>query len=285
MSKRRALGRGLDALLEGPGEAPPRTLPIGRLRPNRLQPRASFGEEDLAELVGSIRVQGVLQPLLVTPAADGNFLIVAGERRWRAAQRAGLAEVPVVVREVADERELLVLALVENLQRTDLDPVEEAEGLQALASRFGLGQETIALGLGKSRTAVSNSLRLLRLPDAVRDLLRSGALSAGQARPLVPLPAERARELAQRAVALGLSARQLERLAAGERPRRRPAPAADADTAAAADRLTRRLQTKVEIRRRARGGRLIIHFHSEDELIRLFDWLARGQGQEPGRGE
>ncbi|MGH9464458.1 MAG: ParB/RepB/Spo0J family partition protein, partial [Thermoanaerobaculia bacterium] len=195
MSKRRALGRGLDALLAGPSEAPPRALPLGRLRPNRLQPRASFEEASLAELAESIRLQGVVQPLVVTPAADGNFVIIAGERRWRAAQRAGLAEVPVVVREVADERELLELALVENLQRTDLNPVEEAEGLQALAASFGLAQEAIAQRLGKSRTSVANSLRLLRLPYDVLDFLRSGSLTAGQARPLVPLPAERASEL------------------------------------------------------------------------------------------
>lgn len=276
MSKRRALGRGLDALLEGPGESAVRHLPVGRLRPNHLQPRASFEEGSLSELVESIRAQGILQPLLVTPAADGSFVIVAGERRWRAAQHAGLAEVPVVVRDVADDRELLELALVENLQRTDLNPMEEAEGLHALATGFGLAQERIAQGLGKSRTAVSNSLRLLRLPAEVRDLLRDGSLTAGQARPLVPLPAERAIDLARRAVALGLSARQLERLAAGARPRRRAAPSPDPDTAAAAERLTRRLQTKVEIRRGRQGGRLMIHFHDEEELIRLFESLTRG---------
>jgi ParB family chromosome partitioning protein len=279
VSKRRALGRGLDALLGGPGEATLRSLPVASLRPNRLQPRAAFDEEALAELADSIRAQGVIQPLVVTPAADGSFVIVAGERRWRAAQRAGLDEVPVVVRELelADERELLELALIENLQRTDLNPVEEAEGLQALATGFGLAQEAIAQRLGKSRTAVSNSLRLLRLPEEVQELLRSGALTAGQARPLVPLPAGRALDLARRAVALGLSARQLERLATGERGRRRLARPADPDTAAAAERLTRRLQTKVEIRRRGRGGRLLIHFHSEEELIRLFDVLSRGE--------
>jgi ParB family chromosome partitioning protein len=276
MSKRRALGRGLDALLEGPREAPARTLPVGRLRPSHLQPRASFDEESLGELVESIRAQGVLQPLLVTPAVDGSFVIVAGERRWRAAQRAGLAEVPVVVREVADDRELLELALVENLQRTDLNPLEEAEGLQALAAGFGLSQERIAQGLGKSRTAVSNSLRLLRLPSEVRELLRDGSLTAGQARPLVPLPADRAIDLARRAVALDLSARQLERLASGARPRRRAARPSDPDTAAAAERLTRKLKTKVEIRRGKRGGRLVIHFHDEEDLIRLFESLSRG---------
>ncbi len=278
MSKRRALGRGLDALFEGPGEPPPQRLPVGRLRPNHLQPRAGFDEAGLEELAASIRAQGVVQPLLVTPAADGNFVIVAGERRWRAAQRAGLAEVPVLVREVADDRDLLELALVENLQRTDLNPVEEAEGLQALAASLELTQELIAQRLGKSRTAVANSLRLLRLPLEVLELLRSGALTAGQARPLVPLSAERAADLARRAVALGLSARQLERLAAGGRPRRRAARVVDPDTAAAAERLTRRLQAKVEIRRRGPGGRLLIHFHDEEELMRLFDLLARGGG-------
>jgi ParB family chromosome partitioning protein len=277
VSKRRALGRGLDALLGGPGEGPPRSLPVARLRPNRLQPRASFDEESLTELVESIRVQGVVQPLLVTPAPDGTFVIVAGERRWRAAQRAGLLEVPVVVRELEGDRELLELALVENLQRTDLNPIEEAEALQALAADFGLSQEAIGERLGKSRVAVANALRLLRLPEEVRDLLRSGRLSAGQARPLGPLAPDRAVDLARRAVALDLSARQLERLAAGGRRRRRGT-TADPDTAAAAERLTRRLQTKVEIRRRGRGGRLLIHFADEEQLIRLFDLLSKVGG-------
>ncbi|MEZ5330490.1 MAG: ParB/RepB/Spo0J family partition protein [Thermoanaerobaculia bacterium] len=278
-AKRRGLGRGLDALLDAQPASEPRALPISRLRPNRFQPRSRFDETGLEELADSIRAQGIVQPLVVAPDSGGDFVIVAGERRWRAAQRAGLAEVPVVVRAVDDDRQLLEMALVENLQRTDLNAVEEADAYRALAEEFGLAQEEVARRVGKSRSAVTNALRLLRLPPEVLDLLREGALSAGQARPLVPLSEERAVELARRAAAQGLSARQIERLAGERRPSSKPAARIDPDTAAAADRLTRRLQTRVDIRRRGRGGRILIRFHDEEELMRLFDlFMQRGGG-------
>ena len=278
----RRLGRGLDALI-APSEAPVAVteLPVDRLRPNRLQPRSAFDEAALEELAGSIRAQGVVQPLVVTPSPDGTYTIVAGERRWRAARRAGLETVPVVVRQVAGERELLELALVENLQRSDLNPIEEAEAFRALQEQFGLSQEEIAARVAKSRPAVANALRLLKLPDEVQQMLRDGRLTAGQARPLLGL-ADRDRQLAmaERAVREGLSARELERLAgeaAGEGAAapstRRAAPPPEANAAAAAEKLTRRLQTKVEIHRRGKGGTLRIHFHSEEELIRLYEAL------------
>ena len=276
--KRRGLGRGLDALIEPP-KAEVRRLPVGQLVANRFQPRRDFDPAALAELADSIRVQGVVQPVVVTPSADGRYVIVAGERRWRAAQQAGLAEVPVVVRDVADDRELLELALVENLQRSDLNPIEEALAFQALAHEFGHSQEEIASRVGKARPTIANSLRLLNLPEQVQDLIRAGRLSAGQARPLLALtrPADQI-GLAERAAREGLTARQLEALAqspTGGR-RRKEAPA-DVHSAAAAERLTRRLQTRVEIRRRRRGGGVVeIHFHSEEELIRLFDRLVEG---------
>jgi ParB family transcriptional regulator, chromosome partitioning protein len=303
--KKGGLGRGLGALIQEKTErsaepapkdtrvnepaagAPPTlptVLPIDLLLPNRLQPRVRFDDDQLAELADSIRAQGIIQPLVVTASGDGKYVIVAGERRWRAARRAGLTEVPVVIREVTGDRQLLELALVENLQRADLNPIEEAEALLAL-QEFGLQHEEIATRVGKSRSAVSNSLRLLRLPEDVRELMRSGALSAGQARPLLGLASEEAQvALAERAVSENLSARDLERITAEPQAERKPAsprtkPPVDGNTAAAVESLTRKLQTRVEIRRRGRGGKLQLHFHTEEELIRLYD-LLMGRAEE-----
>ena len=279
--KKRGLGRGLDALIETVPEKPPeavRTLPIDSLKPNRFQPRTQFADAALDELAESIRAQGIVQPLVVTPEGDG-WSIIAGERRWRAARKAGLTSVPVVVREVADDRELLELALVENLQRSDLNPVEEAEAYAALQEKFGLSQEAVAARVGKARTTVTNALRLLRLPEEVRDLLREGQLTAGQARPLLGMEsADEQVLLAERAVREGLSARDLERLATA--PREQPKPKKKTDrpvevhTVAAEEKLTRRLQTRVEIKRQGKGGHVRIHFHSEEELMRLYDVLT-----------
>lgn len=274
--KRRGLGRGLAALLPSEPEAT-RTLPVAQLVPSRRQPRSRFDDSGLDELAASIRAQGLIQPIIVTPLQSGTYTIIAGERRWRAAQRAGLAEVPVVVRPVRDERQQLELALVENLQRADLNPLEEAEAFQALVDDFGLSHEEVAARVGRSRSAITNTLRLLRLPEPVQELLRSGALTAGQARPLLALddPAEIER-LAERIVAHGLSARAAEELAGPRKgdAKSRPKPPAEPNTEAAAEKLTQRLQTRVEIQRRGRGGVIKIHYHSEEELMRLFDALA-----------
>jgi len=286
--KKRGLGRGLDALLQ---EEPARSVPVDALEPNRFQPRTAFDDARLDELADSIRAQGVVQPLVVTPKGGGRYVIVAGERRWRAARKAGLAEVPVVVRQVADDRELLELALVENLQRADLNPVEEAEAYRTLATQFQLSQEEIAARVGKSRPAVANALRLLNLPPEVQDELRSGRLTAGQARPLLAI-ADRRRQLAlaKEAVEAGLTARELEERArsakaAGPSRRRGKAGGAGASgeetevfAAAAQEKLTQRLQTKVEIRRSGRGGTIRIHFHSEEELMGLYDRLMERGG-------
>lgn len=302
--KKGGLGRGLGALIQekterAPEPAPdasatpadagpaasPTVLPIERLLPNRLQPRTRFDDDQLEELAESIRAQGIIQPLIVAATGDETYLIVAGERRWRAARRAGLTEVPVVIREVNDDRHLLELALVENLQRADLNPIEEAEALLALQG-FGLQHEEIASRVGKSRSSVSNSLRLLRLPEDVRDLMRSGALTAGQARPLLALASEEAQvALAERAVSESLSARDLERIAAEpqkaeEKKAAKAKPPIDGNTAAALETLTRKLQTRIEIRRRGKGGQLQVHFHSEEELMRLYD-LLMGHAEEP----
>jgi len=284
--KKRGLGRGLDALIEEapPAPAPVQTLLITQLKPNRYQPRTQFDDDAIEELAASIKAQGVVQPLVVSPDMDGTYVIVAGERRWRASRRAGLESVPVFIRQIADDRELLELALVENLQRSDLNPLEEAEAYLALQEKFGLSQEDIATRVGKARTTVTNALRLLRLPDEVQELMREGRLTAGQARPLLGLPSREAQvALAERAVREGLSARDLERLSSEpgrEKPTKKPRPVEVANTAAAEEKLTRRLQTRVEIRRRGKGGILHIHFHSEEELMRLYEVLVeRGDVQ------
>lgn len=281
MNRKRGLGRGLDALLgETTRTVTPQTLPVERLRPNPRQPRTTFREEDLHDLAESIRAQGIVQPIVVAPDADrpDGYWIIAGERRFRAAQRVGLTEVPVVVRNVADNRELLELALVENLQRADLDPLEEAEAYRMLREEFTLSQEEIGLRVGKSRAAVANALRLLNLPAEIQTFLREGRLTAGQARPLLGIehPGEQL-EVARRAVAEGLTARELERLAARPEPpisAPKAAPKPDVHTVAAQERLTQELQTRVEIHRRRRGGELRIHFGTEEELMRLYDLLT-----------
>jgi len=300
---RRGLGRGLDALLSAapapggstadvsaagdPAPSPElgnlNHLPVEKLEPNRFQPRSDFEESGLEELTNSIKSQGIVQPIVVTPkredgGEEGVYTIVAGERRWRAAQRAGLTEVPVVVREIKDDRQLLEMALVENLQRADLNPVEEAEAYQTLAVNFDLSQNEIASRVGKGRTTVTNALRLLRLPEEVQDLLREGRLNAGQARPLIALPDRELQiELARRAVEESLTARDLEALVSPKTEESRPATKtpdeADVHTRAAVEKLTRTLQTRVDIVRRRRGGQVRIFFHSEEELIRLYDRL------------
>lgn len=290
-SKRRGLGRGLDALL-GAAETEVKTekadkgllvLQVGQLEPNRFQPRTDFDETGLEELSESIRIQGIVQPIVVTPKGEGHegrYNIVAGERRWRAAQRAGLTEVPVVVREGMSDQQLLEMALVENIQREDLNAIEEAEAYRALSETFSLSQEEIAARVGKGRTTITNILRLLRLPAEVQDLLRSGRLTAGQARPLLSFPDPRKQiELAEKAVREGLTARDLEALAAApqeKKEKKEPAPKLEPDvhTRAATERLTKAFQTKVEIQRKKKGGLIRIHFHSENELIRLFDRLT-----------
>ena len=283
-AKKRGLGRGLDALLR-PAESQALELSVERLQPNRRQPRSDFDEEALEGLTASIRSQGVVQPIVVTPEEGDRYTIIAGERRWRAARRAGLERVPVVVREVEDDRQLLELALVENLQRSDLNPIEEALAYDALREDFDLSQEEIASRVGKARSTVANALRLLNLDPRVQALLRDGGLSAGQARPLLALGAGDAQaRLAGTAVEKGLTARELEeivaRTAGGETTPQGSAKATEKRNVhdeAAAEKLTRKWQTKVEIRRRRRGGTVRIHFHSEEELMGIFERLMAGK--------
>lgn len=214
--KKGGLGKGLDVLfaentLEDAGRTV--TLPLREIVPNREQPRKQFDDDALQELAASIAQHGVLQPLLVRPMPDGSYQLVAGERRWRASQLAGLTEVPVVVRDM-NEQEAAELALIENLQREDLNPMEEALGYRTLMESYGMTQEQTAQVVNKSRPAVANALRLLHLPEAVTELVSSGALSAGHARSLLAFDgAEKQTEMAQAAVERGLSVRELERLA------------------------------------------------------------------------
>jgi len=285
------LGKGLGALLgesaveaaraeTTPAEGAILQVPVARIRPNRYQPRETFNEEAIADLAASIAQKGVLQPLIVTPVAEGRFELVSGERRLRAAQRVGLATVPVLVRKVED-RELLELALIENLQREDLDPIEEASGYRQLVDEFGLTQAELAIELGKSRPAIANALRLLDLPDVVQRMVRGGALSAGHARALLGL-ADRGQILAaaERAAQQGLTVRQVERLVkragAGKQARKPASASAELERARLEEELQRALGTKVTVHAAATGkGRIEIAFYSFDDLERLVDLMRR----------
>jgi ParB family chromosome partitioning protein len=285
MTRRRGLGRGLEALIPGGTEAPGgqdavRRLPVSELRPNPRQPRRDLSRADLEELAESIREHGVLQPLVVTPATDGDgYLLIAGERRLEAARLIGLETVPVVVR-VADERLSLELALVENLQRDDLDPLEAAEGYRQLVEDFGISHEQVAQRVGKSRSSVSNTLRLLRLPASVRQALGSGRLSEGHARALLALPTAQAQSAAaQTVVKRGLSVRQTEDLVqrlTGQRRRTSAVRRRSPEEAAVEEQLRQALGTKVTLRRGRKGGNVIIHFYSEEELEALLERLLGG---------
>jgi len=279
-AKRRPLGRGLAALFgETEGEASfdpasQRLVPIELIRPSALQPRRRFAENELDALAQSIREKGVLQPLLVRPVADGEatFELVAGERRWRAAQRVGVHEVPVIVRALADF-EALEIALVENLQRADLSPIEEAEAYRRLLTEFGRTQASLAEAVGKSRSHVANTLRLLSLPPPVRQRLDEGELSAGHARAL--LAAADPVGLAAEVVRRGLNVRVTERLV----QRRAQLPAAprravrDADTVALERDLGARLGLRISLEPKARGGTLTLHYQSLDQLDRVLRLL------------
>jgi ParB family chromosome partitioning protein len=281
MAQKQALGRGLSALLPGrddvPRETGAREVEIARLVPNRFQPRREFAEGPLAELAASIREQGIVQPIVVTPRGE-KLEIVAGERRWRAAAMAGLTKVPVVWREKQSESDLLEVALVENLQREDLNPLDAAEAYARLKDEFRLSHEKIADRVGKDRTTVSNALRLLKLPSSVRDRIRSGLLSAGHARALAALASPDDQErLAEEILRRSLSVRQTEKRVAsfGSADRLRREHRRDPFTRDAEEKLSRRLKTRVRIVRRRRGGRLEIAFGSEEELIGLYERLAK----------
>lgn len=278
--KRPALGKGLSALIPDAPEPKAGTLEIDidRLAPNPFQPRKAFDAAGLEELAASIRAHGVIQPILARREGSA-FQIIAGERRWRAAQLAGLLKVPVVVKDLAAGQDVRALewALIENLQRENLNPIEEALGYRRLSDEFSLTQEQIAAAMGKDRSSVANMLRLLRLPQAVRDLVGGGTLSMGHARALLGLESDDAITKASReVVSKGLSVREAEalvkRLAAP--PREKPALKPDVHTREAEQQLRLRLGTPVRIVRARKGGRIEIEFRSEDELQRVYETLV-----------
>jgi ParB family chromosome partitioning protein len=283
MTRKQALGRGLSALLPGKEAVPRGTsaeeVEIDRLVSSRFQPRHAFPEAALADLAASIREQGVIQPIVVVPRGE-KLEIVAGERRWRAARLAGLTQVPVVVREKKADKDLLEVALVENLQREDLNPLEAAEAYARLKEEFHLTQEKIAERVGKDRATVANALRLLKLPLSVKEKVREGSLSAGHARAIAALPSADDQELlAEEILRRALSVRQTEKRAAAilEGPKVRREHRRDPFTRDAEEKLSRRLQARVRILRRRRGGRVEIGFASEEELIGLYERLS-GKG-------
>jgi ParB family chromosome partitioning protein len=270
----RGLGRGLDALLGGdeaaaaPAGESLAAVSIDAIQPGRYQPRTRMDQTALAELADSIRAQGLMQPILVRPVAPGNFEIIAGERRWRAARMAGLTTVPVLVREVKDNA-ALAMALIENIQREDLNPLEEAAGIQRLIDEFRMTHEGAAEAVGRSRSAVSNLLRLLALSPAVRELLERGELDMGHARALLALPAARQLEAARAIVAKGFSVRETEKLVARllNDDRRQPRRRRDRDIARLEEELSERIGTRVEIRPGVKGtGRIVVRYHDHDHF-------------------
>jgi ParB family chromosome partitioning protein len=297
---RKALGKGLSALLPGRGQtgptsavaapartttvAKPSTLPLGLIQPNPMQPRTSFNSDGLEELAASIRANGIIQPIIVRRLGDG-YQIVAGERRWRAARIAELEDVPVVVQDVAD-RAMLEVALIENIQREDLNPIETAHAFERLGRDLGLSQEEIGRRTGKDRTSIANIVRLLKLPKEVQLLVAERRLSMGHARAILGLPtADEQIQLAEKAVALGLSVRQVEtQVQEMTADRDKPASgsrkeaAQDPNVRAAADELERALGTRVRIVELSeQRGRIEIEYYSQADLDRLYQQIVSGK--------
>jgi ParB family chromosome partitioning protein len=277
------LGRGLEALIPAPeGAESGRQLPLDRIVANPHQPRARFEEDELGDLAASIGAHGVLQPIVVRGLANGDYQLIAGERRVRAARLAGLTQIPAVVRDPTEE-EMVELALIENLQRTDLNPLEEAIGFRLLIDRFGMAHEAVASRVGRSRAAVTNALRLLDLAPETQEALLDGQISEGHARALAGLTVPEL-QVAALAIVLErqLSVRQTEELVRRRRRQTRPDPQAsrEEDLSELENRLRGRLATKVAITRTRRGGRISIEFGSDEELDRLMGWLL-GATHEP----
>jgi ParB family transcriptional regulator, chromosome partitioning protein len=286
---RKALGRGLSALIREPeadagvpqaAAAGATAIPVSLIAPNPLQPRSRFGEDELRELADSIRAKGILQPVLLRRTGD-TYQLVAGERRWRAAQLAGVEAVPAIVRDFTDD-EALEVALTENLLRDDLGPLEAARAYRVLQERFGMSQEEIASKLGLNRVTVTNSLRLLKLPSKVQEMLEHGDLTAGHARALLAVPSEaRQLQLAERIASKGLSVREAEKLAGAlaldrtANAHAAPEAAIDPNVRAAVTELERALGTKVRITGSGKRGRIEITYFSEEDLNRIYRLLTR----------
>ncbi|NTU61809.1 MAG: ParB/RepB/Spo0J family partition protein [Chloroflexi bacterium] len=283
MNKKIGLGKGLGALLPGSDEAPSSGLieaPVRAIVPNPHQPRSQFEEQTLRELADSIREHGLIQPLIVTRTGEDHYTLIAGERRWRAARLAGLETVPVVIKDVAPQQ-MLEMALVENVQRSDLNPLEEALAYKHLSEEFSLTQDQIAQRVGKSRVAVANTLRLLKLPEAIKARLADGLITEGHARALLAMTdAAVQQRLLSQIVKNGLSVRQTEelvrRLLEDHPATRKLSPGTShprgsgADTRALEERMRRALGTKVILSRSKKGGTIMIHFYSEEELDAIY---------------
>lgn len=288
MAKKGGLGRGLDILFQdtgsGGGEESAAALPVSEIEPDKNQPRKNFDDEALGELAASIAEHGVLQPIVVRPSPTGEYIIVAGERRWRAARLAGLAEIPAVVREISDAQ-AMEIALIENLQREDLDPVEEAMGYRQLMERCGYTQETAAARLSKSRSAVANSLRLLNLPESVLDLLRAGQLSAGHAKAILSLPEPADREEAARIIVKdGLNVRGAEALCRRmmKKPRARQVPARPPLPCEVELSLREALGTEIRVQYKDGKGSLQIGFYSDEQLKAFANLLGKYEKERDG---
>jgi ParB family chromosome partitioning protein len=281
LAGQKGLGKGLGALMgdfmdEPVSKSPYQQLPIHKVEPNPWQPRQDFDPEELQALAESISIHGVLQPLTVREVNGGYYQIIAGERRWRAARQAGLTQIPAIIIE-ADDRKTMELALIENLQRQDLNPVEEALGYQALINDYGLTQEEAAKQVGKSRPAVANALRLLSLCPSVLESLREGKLSAGHARAILSLKTEKLQQnAAQKIIALGLSVRQAELLCKnmGKEPEPKPEITLKVDYVAECEKsLSKHLGRGVKIVNGKRKGRFELEFYGQDDLQVLLDKL------------
>jgi ParB family chromosome partitioning protein len=284
MARRTGLGKGLDALIPGGESALPASdvtlLPTDRISPNPRQPRSRFDAEELAELAASIREHGVIQPLIVARGEQsGHYTLIAGERRLMAARQAGLQEIPVILRE-ASEQQLVELALVENVQRADLGPLEAAEAYRQLAEEFDLSHEEIASRVGKSRAAITNTLRLLKLPSDIQQALAEEAITEGHARALLALPTPQSQSAALNNILKNeLNVRQTEELVrrlSGHLPDNLPKPSPPPEVKAIEERLRQRLGTRVTLNRRGKSGRLVIHYYSDEELNALIDLILGG---------
>jgi len=284
MNRKARLGKGLDALLGGvdkivaQSDGELRYLPVATIRPGRYQPRTNMDQTALTELADSIRTHGVVQPIVVRETPAGDYELIAGERRWRAAQMAGLDVIPSVVRRVADEI-ALVVGLIENIQRENLNPVEEANGLRRLLDEFGLTHQQVADSIGRSRAAVSNLLRLLNLDPAVRAHLENGRLEAGHARAILALPREQQLAAADTVIQQRLSVRQTEQLVrrylSGKRKKKRNPTSRDADLRQLEEELSQQLAATVSLEHRGQGGRVVIEYNSLDELEGILERLRK----------
>ncbi len=274
-NQKKVLGRGLGALIPQRAEASGLAqIPLELISPNPYQPRRDFNEASIEDLARSVREHGIVQPVVVTRAGE-RYKLIAGERRLRAAQRAGLHSIPAIVKEAIKEGDGLQIALIENIQREDLNPIEEASAYHQLHNEFGLTQEEISRRVGKERSTIANFLRLLKLPDSVKRFLATGQLSMGHARALLAVEsAKKQEQLAERVVRQGLNVRQTELLASEKPRKKKKEKEKDVFTLDAEERLTRVLRTKVEIDRKRRGGVIRIRFASEDDLIRIYDDLS-----------